>query len=97
MKKIRLNIGGEKGNAWYIMGTVRNLCTGDQDPNEITARMRGETFKQLGGGDGTSNTYEDLLRVYLREFPFVELYSYTDLGIDENLYTLDDEPENYEL
>jgi hypothetical protein len=98
MRKIRLDIGGPKGNAWYIMGTVGRLCqqmglTSD-DAEAITAKMRGDTFKKLGG-DG--NNYEELLRVYVKEFPFVELYSTYDIGIDEELYTLDADPAVYEL
>lgn len=96
MSKIRLDIGGEKGNALYIMATVRRLCVGDQDPSEICTRMRGEIFNKLGGHESSHN-YEDLLRVYLREFPFVELYATHDIGIDQELYTLDANPEIHEL
>ena len=93
MSKIRLDIGGEKGNALYIMATVRKLCVGDQDPSEICSRMRGEAITTLGG----DWSYEELLRVYLREFPFVELYATHDIGIDKDLYTLDEHPEIHEL
>jgi len=98
MNKIRLDIGGPKGNAWYIMGTVKGLCRqlgkDSKDAAEITSLMRGDSFKQLGGQE---NDYEALLRVYLREFPFVELYSTVELGLPEDLYTYDETPEIYEL
>ena len=98
MNKIRLDIGGPKGNAWYIMGTVKGLCRqlgkNDTDAAVITSMMRGDSFVKLGG---TGNDYEALLRVYLKEFPFVELYSTIDLGLPEDLYTYDECPEIYEL
>jgi len=93
MSKIRLDIGGPKGNAYYIMSTVRHLVGPDQDEREICARMRGESFSALGG----QWSYEDLLRVYLQEFPFVELYATHDIGIDKELYTLDTNPDVIEL
>lgn len=100
MKKIRLNIGGEKGNAFYIMGTVEKLCRseGRDDPKatakDICAKMRGDTFKNLGG---SGNDYEGLLRTFINEFPYVELYSTYDLGLPEDLCTIDEDPEIYEL
>lgn len=99
MNKIRLDIGGPKGNAWYIMGTVKGLCrqmglTGD-DAADICAIMRGDSFVALNKGSG--NTYEDLLRVYIKHFPFVELYSTIDLGLPDDLYTFEEFPEIFEL
>jgi hypothetical protein len=98
MRKIRLDIGGPKGNAWYIMGTVGHLCRQmgltSADAEHIASKMRGDSFKHLGGPE---NTYEQLLEIYLEEFPFVELYATHDLGISEDLYTIDDDPEVYEL
>ena len=52
MKKIRLDIGGPKGNAWVIMGTVTQLVRmeGRDDPaheaKDICARMRGDVFTE---------------------------------------------------
>jgi hypothetical protein len=99
MKTIRLDIGGPKGNAWYIMGTVSNLCklTGqtEADAKNICQGMRGDSFKKLGG---KGNGYEELLRYYLQNFPFVELYSTVELvGLDPELYTFDENPEIFEL
>jgi len=94
MQKIRLDIGGEKGNAFYIMSTVRGLCGNADEAKDICAKMRGDTFSALGGN---GNDYEGLLRVYLKHFPFVELYATHDIGIDPELYTLDENPEIYEL
>lgn len=98
MRTIRLNIGGPKGNAWYIMGTVRELCrqlghAAGYD-EVVTSKMRGDSFVKLGG---QGNDYETLLRVYLKEFPFVELYATHDIGINPELYTLDEDPQVYEL
>ena len=98
MNKIRLDIGGPKGNAWYIMGTVKGLCrsmgmTAD-DASDICASMRGDSFVKLGG---KGNDYTGLLRVYIKNFPFVELYSTIDLGLPDDLYTFEEDPEIYEL
>jgi len=92
--KIRLDIGGPKGNAYYIMGTVRQLCGSREEADEVVQAMLGTSFTNLGG---QGNNYEDLLRVYLRHFPFVELYATHDIGIDKELYTLDTNPEIHEL
>jgi len=98
MRKIRLNIGDEKGNAFYILGTVNTLGRQmDMDAEEIKNiqdQMKGTVMQKLGG---TGNNYEGLLRAYLDAFPFVELYATFDIGIDRSLYTLDSEPEIYEL
>ena len=100
MRKIRLDIGGEKGNAFYIMGTVERLCRseGRDDPSaearDICARMRGDSFSKLGG---KGNDYEGLLRVFISEFPYVELYATHDIGLPEDLCTIDEDPEIYEL
>jgi len=99
MNKIRLDIGGPKGNAYYIMGTVSNLCRSmgltEADAKDICAAMRGDTMRDLGG---KVNTYDDLLRIYLDNFPFVELYATYELGgVDSELYTFDEDPEIYEL
>lgn len=98
MRKIRLDIGGPKGNAWYIISTVKGLCRSmgmdDSEAKDICAEMRGDVFEKLGG---KGNDYEGLLRVYLNHFPFVELYATHDVGIDPELYTLDENPEIYEL
>lgn len=94
MKRVRLDIGGPKGNAYYIMGTVKKLCGSAGEADRIISKMMGDTFKQLGG---KGNDYEGLLAVYLEEFPFVELYATHDIGIDRKLYTLDEEPEIVDL
>jgi len=98
MNKIRLDIGGPKGNAWYIMGTVAGLCRqmglDADDAKDITSEMRGDSFVRLGG---KGNDYEGLLRVYLKHFPFVELYSTIDLGVPKDLYVFDEDPQVYEL
>ena len=66
----------------------------DAEAKDITAGMRGDSFKRLGG---QGNNYNDMLRVYVEKFPFVELYSTQKLDIDDDLYTLEESPEIYEL
>jgi len=94
MNKIRLDIGGPKGNAYYIMGTVRQLTRDRAEADDIVQQMLGTSFTNLGG---QGNDYEGILRVYLKHFPFVELYATHDIGIDKDLYTLDENPEIHEL
>jgi len=80
------------------MGTVgqlgRQLGLSSDDVESICAKMRGDTFKKLGG---QANTYEQALRIYIKEFPFVELYATHDIGLPADLCTIDDNPEVYEL
>jgi len=98
MKKNRLNIGGPKGNVFYVLGTVATLgkqmnMTSDEIA-DIQSCMKGDIFSALGG---TGNDYEGVLQEFLKHFPFVELYSTIELGIDPTLYTLYEEPEIFEL
>lgn len=79
VKTIRLDIGGPKGNAWYIMGTVRHLAeVSGKDAEAIICKMK-------------EGNYENLLRTYLRHFPFVRLYSHYELPIDPDLYEVETE------
>jgi len=97
MKKFRLDIGGPKGNAFMIMAQVSRLCRSERRPEDadmIISKMKGDVFLALGG---KGNDYEGLLSVFKEEFPFVELYSTIELGIDPTLYTLYEEPEIFEL
>ena len=76
MKEVKLNIGGEKGNAFYILGLVRTLNKNAYDA------IRNEMME----GD-----YNNLLRVFKKYFPFVELYSnYKLANVDEDLYIVDE-------
>lgn len=96
MKNIRLNIGGQRGNAFYILGTVHKLGKTmgltQKECDTITEEMKGIVWHELGG----KWSYEDLLKTFLKHFPFVELYAYRDIGIDSELYTID-KAGNYEL
>lgn len=80
MRKVRLDIGGPKGNAFYILGLVKDLA-GDR---EIAEKIRNEMME----GD-----YNHLLRTFTEAFPIVELYSHNDLGdsVDDDLYLIDNE------
>ena len=79
MKKMRLDIGGEKGNAFYILGLVKTL-TGE---NKHAEKVRGEMM---------SGDYNHLLKTFTEAFPIVEIYSHRDLGesVDTDLYIIDD-------
>ena len=94
MQKIRLDLGGPKGNALYVMSTVRRLCGSADEEREIIAEMKGDVFIALGG---KGNDYEGLLRVYKKHFPFVEFYATYDIGLPADLCTVDENPEVHEL
>lgn len=98
MRRIRLNIGGEKGNAFIILGLVhtlgRQLGMTPAECENITDEMKGTAWKALGGA---ATGYDHLLSVFLTHFPMVELYAYHELGIDPELYTIDDGSGDIEL
>lgn len=79
-KTIRLDIGGPKGNAYYIMGTVKALAEAtDKDATAIICKMK-------------EGSYDDLLRVYLKHFPFVRLYARHELeSVNPDLYEVIDD------
>lgn len=80
MRKVRLDIGGPKGNAFYILGLVKNLAGDKETADKIREEMQ-------------SADYNHLLGIFTEHFPFVELYSHTDLGdsVDNDLYVVDNE------
>ena len=81
MKEIRLDIGGPKGNAFYILGVVSSLTTNKRHADEIREEMK--------KGD-----YNNLLRVFKEHFSNVTLYAHNELvGIDEDLYEVTDPEE----
>ncbi len=99
MRTVRLKLCGEKGNAFYILNTVRvmgrEMGMDENEIKDIQQQMRGDVMAKLGG---KQNDYNGLLTVYKKHFPFVELYSTVELpGVDPELYTLDEEPEIIEL
>ena len=55
-QKIVINLGGPQGNAWYLLGLVREFCkiTGE-DPQPI--------IDEMNAGD-----YENLLRIFEEHF-----------------------------
>jgi len=84
MKEIRLDIGGPKGNAYYILGTVSNLIADKRHADEIRQEMM-------------SGDYNNLLRVFKEHFSNVTLYSHDELsGVDKDLYEITD-PDTIEL
>lgn len=77
MSNIRLNIGGPKGNAFYILGLVKDLVNGDK---ELAYKIRAEM---------KSSNYDNLLRTFKRYFPGITLYSNIELnGVDSDLYEI---------
>jgi len=79
MKNFRLDIGGPKGNAFYIMGTVSSLVDNKAVCDGILAEMK-------------KSDYNHLLETFVIYFgDSVTLYSHTELsGVDEILYELVD-------
>ena len=77
VSKVRLNIGGPKGNAFYILGLVKDLTGGDNV-------FRNKILKEMKSGD-----YNHLLKTFTEAFPTVELYSHHILsGVDKDLYVI---------
>lgn len=83
---VQLDIGGEKGNIFYIMGTVATL-TGMN--TKLTDSIVGEMRNSL--------SYEEALEVYKKHFPRVQLYSYVGLGLSEEIYTLRERGDTFDL
>ena len=88
---MQLDIGGPKGNAFYILGLAsslgRKMGMSDEECKLLQDKMTGKLWKELGGR-GTDYTH--LVRVFKETFPFVTLYAFKDVGIDEELYELRD-------
>ena len=85
MSNRRLDIGGHKGNAYYILGLVKSLLGDESIAKDIREEMM-------------SGDYNHLLRTFNEHFPMVELYADRELpGVDKELYTIDDDPEYIEL
>jgi len=86
-KSLRLDIGGPKGNAFYIFGNVRSLLGHDL---KETAK---EIIEEMMSGD-----YNNVLRIFNERFPMVELYADRELpGVDKENYTIDENPDIIEL
>ena len=84
-KSLRLDIGGPKGNAFYILGLVKSLTGGDKELTETIIRHM------------KRSDYDNLLRMFKSYFPTVELYSHIEIPtIDSELYSVL-ESENVEL
>lgn len=91
MQNIRLDLSSPSGNAFHIMGAAGNLgkqmgMTRDEI-KLIQAEMMGIAWTALGGAP---TGYEHVIATFHKHFPFVELYSKFDLGIDPDLYVIDD-------
>ena len=93
MKTLRLNIGGEKGNAFYILGLVKHLGRKEgMDEEELASlrdKMTGKSWKKLGG---VPTDYNHLVRTFSEAFPFVEIYAKHEFPMDDDLYTIDITP-----
>lgn len=97
MTRIRLDLGGEKGNAFVILGLARNLGRqmgmSEDETTDLQDRMTGKVFAALGKG----TDYEHLVRTFHEAFPIVELYADRDIGLPEDLCEIITNREIYEL
>ena len=76
VEKYRLDIGGEKGNAYYLLAVVDKSFRND-------AELCKKILDEMRSGD-----YENLLRVFKKYLPGVELVAEFKLnGVDPELYT----------
>lgn len=83
---IRLDIGGPKGNAFYILGLVGNLGKSqglsEDEIAAIRGEMKGTAIVALGG---PSADYEHLVRTFIKYFPFVRVYASYDVGLPKDI------------
>ena len=99
MTTIRLDLGGEKGNAFVILGIAKNL--GRQlDMTEDAIRdlldlMTRESWMALGGS--SEDGYEHLVRTFSEAFPFVEIYADHDIGLPADVCKIISNPDVIEL
>ena len=86
MTKVRLDIGGPKGNAFQIAAAGQSLGKSmGWDAAELKALqdlMFGTSWQALGGA---ATGYEHLVRTFAEAFPFVEIYADRDVGLPEDL------------
>ena len=77
---VKLDIAGPKGNAHYILAQATNLSRQlERDSSPI--------LEEMMAGD-----YDNLLRVFIREFPMVTLVSPHEIeSIDSELYTIEED------
>jgi len=87
--KLRLDIGGPKGNAFYILSLVdtlgKHLGMTSEERNAIKDKMSGKVAAAVG----FKHDYNNLIREFSKAFPFVELYADRKLNsIDSDLYEI---------
>jgi len=91
LSHLKLDIGGSKGNVYYILGTCKNLVTkleGHEAGDSFIDMATGTPWKELGG---ESWNYNDVLR-YIKEKLNITFVSRHKLDIDDDLYEVSDEP-----
>jgi hypothetical protein len=91
LSHIKLDIGGPKGNVYYVLGACKNLITkleGHEAGDSFIDMATGTPWKELGG---ESWNYNDVLR-YIKDKLGITFVSRHELsGVDEDLYVLSDE------
>ena len=91
LSHIKLDIGGQKGNVYYVLGACKNLITkleGHEAGDSFIDMATGTPWKELGG---ESWNYNDVLR-YIKDKLGITFVSRHELsGVDEDLYELSDE------
>ena len=84
MGQLRLNIGGAKGNAVYIIKMLQQFIVDREEYLKVQQRM-------------IRMRYNEILREFIK-ITGVELYSHKEIGgVDKELYTLIENPEYIEL
>tara|TARA_B100001179_G_C18493250_1_gene360939 strand:+ start:330 stop:635 length:306 start_codon:yes stop_codon:yes gene_type:complete len=91
LSHIKLDIGGPKGNVYYVLGACKNLITkleGHEAGDSFIDMATGTPWKELGG---ESWNYNDVLR-YIKDKLGITFVSRHKLsGVDKDLYELSDE------
>ena len=91
LSHLKLDIGGPKGNVYYVLGTCKKLVAkleGFEAGESFIDMATGIPWKELGG---ESWNYNDVLR-YIKEKLNITFVSRHELDIDDDLYEVSDEP-----
>ena len=91
LSHLKLDIGGSKGNVYYVLGTCKNLVAkleGYEAGDSFIDMATGTPWKELGG---ESWNYNDVLR-YIKDKLNITFVSRLKLsGVDEDLYEVSSE------
>ena len=92
LSHLKLDIGGSKGNVYYVLGTCKKLVEkieGYEAGNSFIDMATGTPWKELGG---ESWNYNDVLRYIKDKLNITFVSSHKLSGEDKDLYEVSGEP-----